>query len=86
MWNEGIHKQEDASMYCTENCKMDIKMDRVEVIDLCSESTTEIGKRHEGKESPKQESQEKTKINTTVGKKGKNRTGENKSMTKNKEK
>ena len=37
MWNEGIHEKEDASMYCTENSEMDNKMDRVEVIDLCSE-------------------------------------------------
>ena len=38
MWNEGIHKQEDASMYCTENGEIDNEMDRVEVIDLCSVS------------------------------------------------
>ena len=56
MWNEGINEQEDASMYCTENSEMDNKMDGVEVIDLCSESKTEIGKQNEGKESPKQES------------------------------
>ena len=43
MWNEGIHEQEDASMYCTENSEMDNKMDGVEVIDLCSESKSEIG-------------------------------------------
>ena len=56
MWNEGIHEQEDASMNCTENSEMDNKMDRVEVIDLCSEGKTEIGERCKGKESPKQES------------------------------
>ena len=44
MWNKGIHEQEDISMYCTENSEMDSKMDRVEVIDLCSESKTENGK------------------------------------------
>ena len=38
MWNEGIHKQEDVSMYCTENSEIDNEMDGVEVIDLCSVS------------------------------------------------
>ena len=40
MWNEGNHEQEDVSMYCTKNSKMDNKMDGVEVIDLCRESKT----------------------------------------------
>ena len=69
MWNEGIHKQEDASMYCTENSEIDNEMDGVEAIDLCSESKTKNGEQHEGKESSKQESQDKTKINTIVRKK-----------------
>ena len=43
MWNEQIHKQEDVSMYCTENSDMDNKMDRVEAIGLCSDSKTEKG-------------------------------------------
>ena len=85
IWNEGIHEQEDISMYCTENSEMDNKMDGVEVIDLCSESKTENGERCKGKESPKQESQDKMKINSIIGKKGINRPGESKRMTKNKE-
>ena len=60
-------------------------MDGVEVIDLCSESKTEIGERCKGKESPKQESRDKTKINTIIRKKGKIRPGESKSTTKNEE-
>ena len=40
IWKEGIHKQEDASMYCTENYEFDNEMDGVEVIDLCSVSET----------------------------------------------
>ena len=55
MWNKGIHKQEDLSMYCTENNQINNEMDGVEVIDLCSESKTRTGKQHEGKESSKQE-------------------------------
>ena len=43
MWNEGIHKQEDVSMYCTENSEIDNAMDGVEVIDLCSASQTKSG-------------------------------------------
>ena len=42
-WNEGIHKQKDVSMYCTENSKINNEMDRVEVIDLCSASQTKNG-------------------------------------------
>ena len=84
MWNEGSHAQEDISMYCTENSKMDSKMDTVEVIDLYSESKTENCEQHEGK-SPKQESRDKMKINTIVRKKGKNRPEESKSTTKNEE-
>ena len=43
MWKEGIHEQEDASMYCTENSEIDNEMDGVEVIDLCSASQTKNG-------------------------------------------
>ena len=85
MWNEGIHEQEDVSMYCPENSEIDNEMDGVEVIDLCSESKTENGKQCEAKESSKQESRDKMKINTIVRKKGKNRPGEGKSTTENEE-
>ena len=85
MWNEGIHEQEDISMYCTENSKIDNEMDRVEVIDLCSESKTKNGEQHEGKESTKQESQDKMKTNAIARMKGKNRHEEGKPTTKNEE-
>ena len=42
-WDERIHEQKDVSMHCTENSEIDDKMDGVEVIDLCSESTTKNG-------------------------------------------
>ena len=40
MWMEGIHKLENASMYCTNNAENDDEMDGVEVIDLCSVNQT----------------------------------------------
>ena len=69
MWKVGIHEQDDVSMYCTGNSKLNNKMDGVEVIDLCCESNTEIGERRKGKESPKQEIQDKMNINKIVRKK-----------------
>ena len=60
-------------------------MDGVEVIDLCSESKTKNGERCEGKESSKEESQDKMEINTIIRKKGKNRPGEGNPTTENKE-
>ena len=61
MWNEGINEQEDASMYCTENGEINNEMDGVEVIDLCSISQTENNEFGKGKESAKQERQDKMK-------------------------
>ena len=61
MWKEGIHKLENASMYCTENGEIDYEMDGVEVTDLCSVSQTKNNECCKGKESAKQESQDKTK-------------------------
>ena len=71
MGNEGIHEQEDISMYCTENSKIDNEMDGVEVIDLCSDSKTKNGKRRKGKESSKQETQDKTKSTQSSERKAK---------------
>ena len=34
MWNEGIHEQEDESMYCTEISEINNEMNGVEIIDL----------------------------------------------------
>ena len=82
MWKEGIHKQEDASMYCTENGEIDKEIDGVEVIDLCSVSQTKNGERDKGKESAKQESQDKMKTDTIDRMKDRNRPIKNKPMTK----
>ena len=46
-------------MYCTENSEINDEMDGVEGIDSCSESQTENGELHEGKESTKQECRDK---------------------------
>ena len=61
MWKEGIHELENTSMYCTENSEIDNEMDGVEVIDLCSVSQTKNNECCKGKESAKQESQDKMK-------------------------
>ena len=55
-------------------------MDGIEVIDLCSEIQTKIGELYEGKESTKQESQDKMKMNTIIRMKNKNRPGKGKPM------
>ena len=81
MWNEGIHKQEDTSMYCTKNGEIDNEMDRVEVIDLCSASQTKNSERDMGKEGTKQESQDKMKTNAIIKMKGKTRPKKSKPMT-----
>ena len=61
MWKEGIHKQEDTSLYCTESGEINNEMDRVKVIDLCSVSQTKNDEQDKGRESAKQESQDKMK-------------------------
>ena len=65
MWTEGIHELENASMFCTNNAENDNEMDGVEVIDLCSVSQTKNEGCGKGKESEKQENQEKTKSDAT---------------------
>ena len=60
-------------------------MDGVEVINLCSESQTKNGELHEGKESTKQEGQDKMKTNTIVRMKNKNRPGKGKPMAESEE-
>ena len=65
MWTEGIRELENAHMYCTNNDKNNNEMDGVEVIDLCSVSHSNNDVYSEGKESTKQESQDKSKHNGT---------------------
>ena len=85
MWTEGTHKLENASMYCTENGEIDDEMDRVEVIDLFSISQTKNNARGKGKESAKQESHDKMKIDANDRMEDENRTNKSKSMTQNEE-
>ena len=64
LWMEGIHELGNATMHCTNNAENDAEMDGVEVIDLCSVSQNENKAHVEGKESTKQESQDKMKHDT----------------------
>ena len=61
MWMEGIRDLENAQMYCTNDDKNNNEMDGIEVIDLCSVSQSKNDTFSEGKESAKQESQDKSK-------------------------
>ena len=65
MWTEGIRELENTHMHCTNNEKNNNEMDGVEVIDLCSGSQSKNDAFSEGKESAKQESQDKSKYNAT---------------------
>ena len=85
MWNEGIHEQEDMSMYCRGNSEINNEMDGVEVIDLCSVSQTKTSEQDKGKERTKQESQDKMKINAIISMKDKNRPIKSNPMTGNEE-
>ena len=82
MWMEGIHELENASMYCTNNAKNDAEMDGVEVIDLCSVSQNKNEACGKGKESTKQESQDKTKSDATERMEDEIRTKKSKSIPK----
>ena len=72
-------------MHCTTNAENDAEMDGVEVIDLCSASQNKNEVHGEGKESTKQESQEKMKPNTMDRMEDEFSTKKSKSMTKNEE-
>ena len=61
MWMEGIRELENAHMHCTNNDENNNELDGVEVIDLCSVSQSNNDMFSEGKESTKQESQDKSK-------------------------
>ena len=52
-------------MHCTNDDENDAEMDGVEVINLCSVSQNKNEVHGEGKESTKQESQDKTKPDAT---------------------
>ena len=65
MWTEGIQEMENSRMYCTNNDENNNELDGVEVIDLCSVSQSKNEMFSEGKESARQESQDKSKPNGT---------------------
>ena len=65
MWTEGIRDLENAHMHCTNNDENNNEMYGVEVIDLCSVSQSKNDTFSEGKESTKQESQDKPKHDGT---------------------
>ena len=64
MWTEGIRELENTHMHCTNNDENNNEMDGVEVIDLCSVSQNNNEAHVKGKESTKQESQDKSEHNT----------------------
>ena len=61
MWMEGIQELENSRMYCTNNDENNNEVDGVEVIDLCSVSQSKNKTFSKGKESGRQESQDKSK-------------------------
>ena len=72
-------------MHSTNNHENDAEMDRVEIINLCSVSQNKIKAHVEGKESTKQESQDKSKHDAVDKMEDELRTRKSNSMTKNKE-
>ena len=61
MWTEGIRELENTHMHCTNKDENNNEMDGVDVIDLCSVNQSKNDVLVEGKESAKQESQDKSK-------------------------
>ena len=64
MWMEGIRELKNTHMHCTNNDENNNEMDGVEVIDLCSVGQSKDEVNVEGRESTKQESQDKWKHDT----------------------
>ena len=65
MWMEGIQELENSRMYCTNNDENNNEIDGVEMIDLCSVGQSKNETFSEGKESGRQESQDKLKHDGT---------------------
>ena len=84
MWMEGIRELENTHMHSTNNDKNNNEMDGVEVIDLCSGSQNKNKVFVEGKESTKQESQDKSKHDAADKMEVELRTMRSKSTAKNK--
>ena len=83
MWLEGIRELENTHMHCTNNDANNNEMDGVEFIDLCSVSQNKNEAYVEGKESTKQESQDKSKHDAADKMEEEVRTIKSNSMTKN---
>ena len=83
MWTEGMRELENTHMHCTNNDENNKEMDGVEVIDLCSVSQSKNDAFSEGKESTKQESQDKSKHDAADKMEVELRTIRSKSTTKN---
>ena len=83
MWTEGIQELENTHMHCMNNDNNNTEMDGVEVIDLCSVSQSKNDVFSEGIESAKQESQDKSKYDTTDKMEVELKTIRSKSTTKN---
>ena len=83
MWTEGIRELENTHSHCTNNDENNNEMVGVEVIDLCSASQSKNDVFCEGKESEKQESQDKSKHDAAEKIEMESRTIRSKSMTKN---
>ena len=84
MWTEGIRELEYTHMHCMNNDENNNEMDGVDVIDLCSISQSKNNALVEGKESTKQESQDKSKHDAADKMEEELRIVRSKSMTKNK--
>ena len=65
MWSEGIQELENTRNHCTNDDKNNNEMEGIEVIDLCSVSRYENDSIPEGKESARQESQDRSKHDET---------------------
>ena len=65
MWTEGMQELENAHMDCTNDDENSNEMDGIEVIDLCSVTLCENDAVCKGKESTKQESEDKSNHNET---------------------
>ena len=86
LWNmrmEGIQESENTHMRCTNNDENSNEMDGVEAIDLCSVSQSKNDAFSEGKESAKQESQDKSNYDATDKMEVELKTIRSKSTTKN---
>ena len=84
MWREGIQELENTHMHCMNNDENNNVKDKVEVFDLCSVSQSKKDALVEGKESTKQESQDKSKLDAVDKMEVELKTIRSKSTTKNK--